>query len=69
MYGVFAFDLETCNVENQQNCEPYATGVYHLVRLNESFKGDLTDKELQIEREHVHVFDRGNNNLGLDVLA
>ena len=62
MFAVLAFDLETCNVENQLYCEAYAAGVYHLKRLYESFNGDLTEKELQIERENVHVFDRQINN-------
>ena len=36
--AVFAFDLETCNAENQLYCEAYAAGVYHLNNLNECFK-------------------------------
>ena len=27
MHAVFAFDLQTCNVENQFYCEAYAAGV------------------------------------------
>ena len=68
MFAVFAFDLETCNIENQLYCEAYAAGVYHLNRLYECFKGDLTEKELEIERENVNVFDRRNNNLVLDMI-
>ena len=30
LYNVFAFDLETCNVEHSEYCESYAAGVYHL---------------------------------------
>ena len=33
MYAVFAFDLETCNVEGQLYCEPYAAGIYRFNRL------------------------------------
>ena len=69
MYGGFVFDLETCNAENQQYCKPYAAGVYQLNRLYERFNGDLTDKELQIEREHVDVFDRENSNPFMNMIA
>ena len=31
LYIVFAFDLETCNVEYSEYCESYAAGVYHLI--------------------------------------
>ena len=58
MYAVFAFDLETCIVENQLYCEANAAGVYHLDRLYEGFNGDLTEKELDIESQHFHAFDR-----------
>ena len=68
MFAVFAFDLETCNVKNQLNFEAYAAGVYHLNRLYECFNGDLTKKELQNERENVHVFDRESNNPVLDMI-
>ena len=44
LYGVFAFDLDTCNVENQHHCEPYVAGVYHLKRLYDCFNGDLSGK-------------------------
>ena len=69
MYGAFAFDLETTNVENQHYCEPDAAGVSHLNRLYECFNGDATETELQIERKHVHVFDRENNNQVMDMTA
>ena len=68
MYGVLAFDLETYNVGKQLYCEPYAAGVYHLNRLYECFNGDLTDEELKLERENVHVFDRENNNSVMDMI-
>ena len=68
MFVVFAFDLETCNVENQKYCEAYAARVYHLNRLYECINGDLKEKELQIERKNVHVFDRENNNPVLDMI-
>ena len=68
MFAVFAFDHETCNLEIQIYCEAYGAGVYHLNRLYECFNGDLTEKELEIERKHVHVFDRENNNPVLDTI-
>ena len=68
VYAVFAFDVETCNVENNLNCEAYAAGVYHLNRLYECFNGDLTENELRIERENVHVLDRENGNCVLDLI-
>ena len=67
MYGVFAVDLETGNVEKQLYCESYATGVYHLDRLFDCFNVDLTE-ELKIERENVHAFDRENNNPAMDMI-
>ena len=69
IFAVFAFDLETCNLKNQPYCEEYAASVYHLNRLYECFNGDLTEKELKIERENVHVFDRENNNPVLDMVS
>ena len=66
--AVFAFDLETCNVENQLYCETYGAGVYHLNRLQECLNGDLTEKELEIERKNFHVFDRENSNPLLDMI-
>ena len=68
MHAVFAFNLETCNVEDQLYCEAYAAGVYHHRYFYECFNGDLTEKELQIEREHVHVFHGKNNNPVLDMI-
>ena len=58
MYAVFAFDFETCNVENQLCCDAYAAGVYHLNHLFECFNGDLTENDLGIEIENVHAFNR-----------
>ena len=69
MYGGFAFNLGTCKVENQQYCEPNADGVYSFYRLYECFKVDFTEKELQIEREQVHVIDREKNNPAMDMNA
>ena len=60
LYNVFAFDLETCNVEYSEYCEPYAAGVYHLKNLYWRFNGNLDKEELAIERSKVHVFDREN---------
>ena len=68
MYGVFAFDLETCIVENQLYCEPYEAGVYHPNRLYQCFNRDLTISEVKTERENVHMFDRGNNNPLVDMI-
>ena len=68
MFAVFAFDVETCNVENQLYCEAYAAGVYHPNRFNECFNGDSTEKDLEIERKNVDVFDRENNNPVLDMI-
>ena len=50
MFAVFAFDLETCNVENQLYCEAYAAGFYHLNSLYECFKGDLTKKRVRYRK-------------------
>ena len=68
VFAVFAFDLETCNVENQFFCEAYVAEVYHLNGLYEFFNGDLTEKDLEIERQHVHVVDQENGNLVLDII-
>ena len=65
---VFAFHLVTWNVENQLYCETYADAVHHLNRLYECFNGDLTEKEVEIERQHVHVFHRENGNPVLDMI-
>ena len=62
LFAVFSFDLETVNVPYQEFCETYAAGCYHLHRLRECYNGDLTEEELEIERQHVHIFDRANNN-------
>ena len=69
MFAVIAFDLETCDKKSQQNCEAYAASLYHLNRFYECFNGDLTEKELEIERKNVHVFDRGNGNSVLDMIT
>ena len=62
LYDVFAFDLETCNVEYSEYCEPYAAGVYHLNNLYWCFNGSLNKEELAIEGSKVHIFDRENGN-------
>ena len=67
MFAVIAFDLETCNVESQLYCEAYAADVYQINRLKECFNNDSTEKEFEIERQHVHVFDRENGNPVLDL--
>ena len=69
MITAFAFDRKTCNLENQLYCEPYGAGVYHINRLYECFKGDLTEKELETERKNFHLFDRENNNLVLGMIS
>ena len=66
--AVFSFDVETVNVPYQEFCETYAAGCYHLNRLKECYNSDLTAKELEIERPHVHIFDRVNNNPVLDII-
>ena len=67
MFAVFAFDLETCNVEKQLYSEAYGAGAYHLNRLYECVNGELPEKELQMERKYVKVFDRENNIPVLDM--
>ena len=62
LYNVFAFDLETCNVEYSEYCKSYAAGVYHLNNLYWCFNGNLDKDELAIERSKVQVFDRENGN-------
>ena len=61
LFAVFSFDLETVTVPYQGFCETYAPGCYHLDRLKEFYNGDLTEEELKIERQHVHIFDRAKN--------
>ena len=65
---MFSFDLETINVIYQEFCEAYAAGCYHLDRLKECYNGDLDEKELEIERQHVHIFDHVNKNPVLDMI-
>ena len=43
LYNVFAFALETCNVENSKFCDSYAAGVCHLKNWFECFNGDLNN--------------------------
>ena len=62
LYNIFAFDLETCNVEYSEYCEPYAAGVYHLNNLYWCFNGNLGKEELAIERSKVHVFHGENGD-------
>ena len=68
LFAVFSFDLETVNMPYQAFCETYAAGCYHLDRLKECYNGDLTEEELESERQHVHIFDRANNNPVLDMI-
>ena len=68
LYAVFAFDLETANVDYKQYCVPYAAGFYHLNRLKECYNGNLSEDELKIERENVHIFDYKNKNPVMDMI-
>ena len=68
LYAVFAFDLETANVDFKQYCVPYAAGCYHLNRLKECYNGNLSEDELKIERENVHIFDYKNENPVMDMI-
>ena len=61
-YNVFAFDLETCNVENSEYCESFGAGVYHLNNLNRCSIVNLNKEELAIEKSKVHISDRENGN-------
>ena len=61
LYAVFAFDLETANVDFKQYCVPYAAACYHLNRLKECYNGNLSEDELKIERDNVHIFDYKKN--------
>ena len=54
LFAVLSFDLDTVKVPYQEFCEAYAAGCYHLDRLKECYNGDLTQEELEIERQHVH---------------
>ena len=69
IYVVFALDLETYNVEKQLVCEPYAAGVYHPNRFYKCYIGELTEEELEIERENVHLYDSENNNPVMDMVS
>ena len=62
LHNVFAFDLETCNVEYSEYCISYAAGVYHLNNLYWCLNGTLDKEELAIGRSKLHVFDRENGN-------
>ena len=62
LYKFFAFDLETCDVEYSEYCEPYAAGVYHLMKLYWCFNGNLDKEGLAIGRSKVLVFIRENVN-------
>ena len=53
MYVVFAFDLETYNVEKQLYCEPYAAGVYHLNRLYDCFNRHLAEENWKLEERMI----------------
>ena len=68
LYAVFAFDLETANVDYKQYCVPYGAGGYHLNRLKECYNGNLSEDELKMERENVHIFDYKNKNPVMDMI-
>ena len=68
LYAVFAFDLETANVDYKQYCVPYAAGCYHLNRLKKCYNGNLSEDGLKIERENVHIFDYKNKNPVMDMI-
>ena len=55
--GVFAFDLETCDVECSEYCESFSAGVYRLNILYWCFNGSVNKEELAIERSKVRVVD------------
>ena len=57
---MFVFDLETHN--DQEFAEAYAAGLYDVNRLRDKWERDLTDQELETERENVTVFDGSNGN-------
>ena len=61
--NVSVFDLETCNTCNvifSEHCELYGAGVYHITKLYWCFDGNLSKKQLAIDRSKVHVFDIEN---------
>ena len=68
LFAVFSFDRETVNVPYQEFCEAYAAGCYHLDRSKECYNVDSTEKDLEIERHYVHIFDHANNNPVLDMI-
>ena len=68
LYAVFAFDLETANVDYKQYCVPYAAGCYHLNLLKECYNGNLSEDDIKIERENVHIFDYKNKNPLMDMI-
>ena len=68
MFAVFDFDLEINNVESQIYCEAYGVCAYHPNRSYECFNGELTEKEIEIERQNFHVIDRENANPVLDMI-
>ena len=68
LYKVFAFDLDTCNVEISEYCDANAAGVYQLKILYECFYGDLNKEALAIEKSKIPMFDRINNKLVLKMI-
>ena len=68
LYAVLSFDPETVNLSYQKFCEAYAADCCHINRLKEGYNGDLTDEELEAERQHVHILDRVNYNPVLDMI-
>ena len=63
LYGVIAFDVETCNVEYSEYCESIAADMYQLKDLYWCFDGNLNKEELAIDRSKVHVFDEHSNSV------
>ena len=61
-YNVFAFDIETSNVEYSEYCESYGAAVYLVNNIYWCFNGNLNREEVGIERSEVHIFDRQNGN-------
>ena len=64
--NVFVFDLEAHN--DQEFAEAYAAGLYDVNRLKDCWYRDLNSKELEIERNHVNVFDASNGNCIMNML-